>query len=482
MPAYAYDRLSARDNLFLVAETEATPMHIGAVQIGEANGLRTPAGGIDLPRLARALECALDSIPRYRQKLRFPRFGGRPVWVDDPHFDLDYHVRHVCLPRPGTPDQLKCEVSRILELPLDRSRSLWEIWVVEGVSAGEQFALVSKIHHCMLDGAAGADLASRLASPDPTAEIGTPEPYHPKPAPSSLELLRDEWMGRVKAPLRGAKRLATAAAREQLAHEARRRATALGKLAVPALRPASETPLNGALSPRRRVDWLSIPLGEAREVKKVLSCTLNDLVLATVAGALRSYLIRHRIDPAGIDLRVAAPVNMRSELQNGKLGNFVSSWIVPLPVREPKAAARLEAICTATLGLKQRRAELGIDTLLSLSEWLPESIVALGVRAASGPANLIVTNVPGPQFPLYQLGSKLLGIYPLVPCLPGSGLGIALFSYDGKLCWGLAAEPKLVPDLPELTRMLDASYRELAALALAAGLQAPSEGRRPEAA
>jgi WS/DGAT/MGAT family acyltransferase len=481
MDGYFSERLSARDNLFLVAETDATPMHIAAVQVIEAGPLRRPEGGIDAERLTQALDGVLHLIPRYRQKLRFPRLGGRPVWVDDPHFDLGYHVRHVRLPQPGAPEQLKCEAARILELPLDRARPLWELWIVEGLAADEQFALVTKIHHCMLDGMAGADLAAVLASPDPDAEVGTPEPYQPRPMPSSLELIRDEWRARAQT-LGGGVAFARRGAAAERARGAARRVAAIRTLAARVLRPVSPTELNGPTGPHRSVDWLTLPLGEVREVKKMLSCTVNDLVLATLAGGLRNYLLRRGIDPARLDLRVATPVNMRSEGDRGKPGNFLSSWVVSLPVGEPAAEERLAAVCRTTLELKQSRAELAIDTLFGISEAMPEAVLSLAVRAAPRSANLLVTNVPGPQFPLYQLGARLLGLYPLAPCLPGSGLAIALFSYDGKLCWGFNADPERVPDLGEFTREIDAAYRDLATLALterSAGAPGAGNGSTP---
>ncbi len=459
------ERLKARDNLFLVAESDATPMHMAAVQIVEAGSLRTPTGGVDAERLAAALAGVLHLIPRYRQKLRFPRFGGRPVWVDDPRFDLDYHVRHVRLAQPGAPEQLKRETARILELPLDRGRPLWELWIIEGLDGDEQFALLTKIHHCLLDGMGGADLAAVLASPDPDAEIGAAHPYLPRPPPSSLELARDEWRARAQAVLDGGAALTRGGDFAQRARGAARRIRALQALASHALRPVSSTSLNGATSKRRSVEWLTHSLDEVRDVKKHLACTVNDLVLATLAGGLRNHLLSRGSDPARLDLRAATPVNLRTELERGRPGNFVSSWIVPLPVGEPAAEDRLGAICRTTLALKQGRAELAIDTLFGISELLPQRVLSLAVRAAPRSANLLVTNVPGPQFPLYQLGARLLGIYPLAPCLPGSGLAIALFSYDGKLCWGLNADPAKVPDLAELAGEIDAAYRELATLA-----------------
>jgi WS/DGAT/MGAT family acyltransferase len=473
------ERLSARDNLFLVAESDTTPMHIAAVQLFEAGSLRRSAGGIDIARLVQALEGALHLVPRYRQKLRFPRLGGRPVWVDDADFDLDYHVRHVRLPQPGTLEQLKREAARILELPLDRGRPLWEQWVVEGLAGDAQFALLTKIHHCMIDGIGGAELAAVLASPDPDAEIGAAQPYRPRPAPSSLALVREEWRARAQAAFGGGASLASGAVARR-AHEAARRFRAMRGLAAQALRPVSDSALNGETSPRRSVEWLTLPLGEVREVKKALSCTVNDLVLATLAGGLRSYLLRRGMDPARLDLRAATPVSVRSRQERGRPGNFVSSWIVPLPVGEPTAAERLGAVRHTTLALKQGRAELAIDTLFGISELLPEAVLSLAMRAAPRSANLLVTNVPGPQFPLYQLGARLLGMYPLAPCLPRSGLAVALFSYDGKLCWGFNADAERIPDLGELAREIDAAYRDLATLALVE--RRPAEPRPGNAA
>ena len=454
-----YERLSARDNLFLVAEEPTNPMHVAALQILELDCLGTATGGLDIDRYTQWLESNLQRIPRFRQKLKEPPFGGRPVWIDDDHFNLDYHVRHVRLPRPGGKEQLRREASRIVELPLERSRPLWEMWLIEGLEGGEHFAVLSKFHHCMLDGSAGAELATVLASPDSEASSPRREHYQPKPAPSSFELLRDVWSDRIAAPLRGVKRGFA------LRGDALERFGALRELATDAMHRSSATPLNGQQSTHRNVDWLSMPLTKLREVKRALSCSLNDLVLAIVTGAMRRYLIARQIDPSQIDFRAATPVNMRTEAERGQLGNFVSSWIVPLPVGECDVAARLEEICKCTFNLKESRAALGIDTLLGISQWLPETVVALGARAAAGPVNMIVTNVPGPQVPLYQLGSKLLGIYPLVPCFPRSGLGVAVFSYDGQLCWGLNADPELVPDLSMFSAMLEDSLAELSVLA-----------------
>jgi WS/DGAT/MGAT family acyltransferase len=405
----------------------------------------------------------LHWIPRYRQKLSWVPVDQGAVWVDDRHFDLSYHIRHVSLPRPGTLDQLKELAARILARRLDPSRPLWEIWVIEGLEGGEQFALLNKVHHCMIDGAAGADLSQILLSPSATVEVPEPVPYLPRPAPTRLELLAHAIRHRAGQPLR-ALRGARAWLRNDevnLAREVHRHATAIVDLASWLLRPASQTPINGELSPHRRCDWLTMPLDDLRELGRVLDSTVNDIVLATVAGALRRYLLRRRVDPGSLDFRVSAPVNIRRKEHEQQLGNHVSSWILRMPLGEADPLKQVAAIRECTAELKRSEASLGIEMLTTAAEWLPARVLSRGVGLAQGPINMIVTNVPGPQFPLYSVGAPLLGMYPVVPLIPGGGLGIALFSYDGKLCWGFNADYELVPDLHAFVADLQAAFEEL---------------------
>jgi WS/DGAT/MGAT family acyltransferase len=461
MARYAYERLSAQDLSFLLSEKEGAPMHVGAVAVLEAGPLRNADGGIDVARYRRAVESVLHGIPRYRQKLAWVPLDRWPVWIDDRHFDLGYHIRHLALPRPGTLEQLKEIASRILARPLDRQRPLWEIWVIEGLEGGEHFALLNKVHHCVTDGAGGADLSQILFSATANVEIPEPVPYLPRPAPSGLELLGHAARERAALPLRALRAAQRRVARPGLADQLRERAAALGQLAQASLRGASETPLNGELSPHRRFDWLTMPLDDVRDLRRVLGCTVNDVVLATVAGALRRYFIRRRVDPLRLDFRVAAPVNVRRGEHDGQLGNHVSSWIVRLPLGEPDPLARLASIRALTEELKRSGASSALGMLMSAAEWMPAGLLALGVGLARGPVNMIVTNVPGPQLRLYSVGAPLLGMYPMVPLIPGGGLGIALFSYEGKLCWGFNADYELVPDLRAFVGDLGASFEEL---------------------
>jgi WS/DGAT/MGAT family acyltransferase len=469
MARYAYERLSAQDLTFLLAEDERSPMHVGAVAVLEAGPLRNADGGVDVARYRRAVESVLHWIPRYRQKLDWVPLDRWPVWIDDRHFDLGYHIRHLSLPRPGTLEQLKELASRILSRRLDRSRPLWEIWVIEGVEGGLHFALLNKIHHCMTDGAGGADLSQILFSSAANPEIAEPVPYMPRPAPSRFELLGDALRERAALPLRALRGALERLERTEVDWRVglRRSASALGSLARSSLRVASQTPINGELGPHRRFDWLTMPLDDVRELRRVLDCSVNDVILATVAGAMRRYLFRRRVDPGRLDFRVAAPVNVRRGEHDGQLGNHVSSWIVRLPLGETDPLARVAQIRELTEGLKSSEAARGIQLLMDAAEWLPAGMLSLGVALTRGPVNMIVTNVPGPQLRLYSVGAPLLGMYPMVPLLPGCGLGIALFSYEGRLCWGFNADWELVPDLRTFVTDLAASFEELRAATVA---------------
>ena len=460
MADYAYERLSVQDAGFLWAETPNQPMHVGALAVFEAEPLRRDDGGIDVDRYRASVEAVLHWIPRYRQRIEWTPIERWPVWVDDRLFDIAHHIRHIALPKPGTVEQLKELAARINARRLDRRHALWEVWLIEGLQGGEQFALLNKIHHCMIDGAAGADLSQVLFSPSSRAEAVEPIPFMPRPVPTRGELLADSLGRAVSRPARVVREWLADAVSSPAERKSRgvadrptldERFRSLGDFAQQLVSVASATPLNGSVGPHRRLDWLTMPLDDVKELRRELGCTINDVVLATVTEAVRRYLFRHRVDYRKIDFRVSAPVSTRRPEHDRIQGNHVSSWIVPLPLHLEDPLEQLEAIQQTTERLKASNASLGVETLMDAAEWLPAPLLerALPAVNTSGPVNMIVTNVPGPQFPLYLAGARLLAMYPIVPLIPGGGLGVALFSYEGKLCWGFNGDFELVPDLAQ---------------------------------
>ncbi|MCP4006980.1 MAG: wax ester/triacylglycerol synthase family O-acyltransferase [bacterium] len=463
MSSYRFERLSAQDAAFLAAEGPNTHMHVGAVFLAESGGLKTEEGGVDIQRVRDFIAARLHRIPRYRQRLAYTPLRGIPVWIDDEHFHIDYHVRHTSLPRPGTDDQLKKLIARITSQQLDRRRPLWETWVVEGLDYGNRLALITKVHHCMIDGAAGSDLMMVLMSLDPNEEIGTAPSFVPRPHPSALELMRDDVGQVLTGPFEMAQRV-----RESMGETDPRDALrGVGELVRSGLSPAPSTPINLPIGPHRRFDWIVTDLDDVKMVKDKLGGTVNDVVLTVVAGAVRSFLRYRRVDVTDIDFKVSAPVSMRSPSDKGAMGNRVSAWIVPLPVGEDDPMTRLELVREATGHLKGSQGALGADVLSAVTEWTGTTLLSLGTRLQNVflPANMIVTNVPGPQIPLYLVGAKLLETFPIVPLFASQGLGIALFSYDGRLCWGLNADHDVMADLREFRTGLQTSFDELRTLA-----------------
>ena len=468
MARYNYDRLSAQDNSFLVLETPNHHMHVTSVQVFERGPLATPDGGVDFQRIKAFTASVLHRIPRYRQKLRFIPFENTPVWVDDAHFNIDFHLRHTALPRPGSEAQLKQLAARVMAQQLDRARPLWEIWVVEGLD-GDRFAMVSKIHHCMIDGSSGVDISQILQSVTPDAEIHPAPAYIPRSSPSPADLVRDSVRRRVEMPLRAFRDFRRET--EDVWDDLQLRARALRDMFVSQNTPSSETPINGRIGPHRISDWWRVPLSDVKAIRKGLGCTVNDVVLTVVTGAFREFLVRRQMRPEELDFRVQAPVSVRRDDEKGKLGNRVSAWLVRLPLEHEDPREQLARIHETTQGLKESKQALGVDMMMSLMEVMPTALLSLGVQAASGAMNSIVTNVPGPQFPLYLLGAKLEAMYPQVPLLQNVGLGIALISYDGEVCWGFNADAELVPDLASFVSLVERSFARVA----------ESAGVRPEA-
>jgi WS/DGAT/MGAT family acyltransferase len=452
-----YDRLSALDAAFLEIEDPSALMHVGAVAIFELGALRTPDGGLDIERIRAAAVPMLRASPRLRQRLDWIPLLDHPVWVDDDRFNLAYHLRHTALPEPGDERLLKRLAGRIFSQQLDRGKPLWEMWYVEGLE-GDRFAVIGKFHHCMLDGVAGAHLVGLMFGSDLADPMDEPAPrWLPRPAPGGARLLADELLRRATLPLRAASAGAEALRRPWRALSAARGVgESLLATARQAISPATATPLNVEIGSHRRFDWLKSDLSTLRDVKTRLDGTVNDVVLATVSGALRRFLRARGLRLEELDVRALVPVNVRADDERGDLGNRVAFMVARLPLDEADPARRLARVCAETRRLKRSRQVEGAELIEQISDWTDTAVFARYARlGASRAFNLVVTNVPGPRETARLLGSRLVEIYPLVPLYRNQALGIALFSYDGALHWGLNGDWDAMPDLHDLALALE---------------------------
>jgi WS/DGAT/MGAT family acyltransferase len=450
-----YERLNSLDSLFLELEDRSAHMHVGAVAIFAG----PPPPYRDLLAL---IEARLEHVPRYRQRvMAVPLKQGRPVWIDETQFDLEYHVRRTALPPPGGEPELKKLVARLFSQALDREKPLWEMWLVEGLG-DSRFAIVSKTHHCMLDGVSGVDLATVLMDPEPvSAPPPAPAPWTARKAPKGTDLLLDSVKEQLSHPLRMAKQ-----ALEPNSDAVKLLAQVFSGfkplVEVVSMGRAPESPLNVPIGPHRRFEMLELELAKVKAVRAKQRGTVNDILLATVAGGLRTWLTS-RGEPPAFDLRVLVPVSMRTRKERGTYGNQVSAVFCPLPVTEADPVQRLRKVHDAMMVVKKSGAAVGAHALSRLGDFAPPQLLAQAARlqAVSRMFNLVVTNVPGPQFPLYLLGKRMLQCFPQVPLAPQQALGVALLSYDGKIGVGLLGDAAAARDLPELAQAMNASLEEL---------------------
>jgi len=471
------DRLTALDTGFLHLERSGAHMHVAAIFVFDGE---PPA----YDELVDAIQARMHLVPRYRQKLAYVPLGqGRPVWVDDPHFNLRYHLRHSALPAPGSDEQLKNLAGRLFALPLDRTKPLWELNLVEGL-AGGRFAIISKTHHALVDGVSGVDITSVIfdTSPDPSPAGSGARGWLPRPEPTDAELLADALLERATVPAEAARgvRALTRAPRHVLSRTGDW-LVGVGAMAWAGLKAAPDTPFNVPIGPHRRYTWVDADLGQFKAIKNELGGTLNDVVLAAVALALGRFLRRRGEETDGLVLRAMVPVSVRADSQRGALGNRVAAMWAPLPVGDEDARDVLSEISEAMRGLKESGQAVGAQALTSLADFAPPTIMSQAARLQSRQRffNLVVTNVPGPQIPLYLLGRHLDAFYPVVPLAHRQALGIAIMSYDGRLGFGLLGDYDAMPDLEDLAGDLEEA---IAALSRAAGVRkAPTRKRAPEA-
>ncbi|MCW2994913.1 MAG: wax ester/triacylglycerol synthase family O-acyltransferase, partial [Conexibacter sp.] len=406
-------RLTALDSSFLHLEDGGAHMHVAAVMTFDG-----PAPAYD--DLVEAIESRLHLVPRYRQRLAFVPLGqGRPRWVDDPHFNPNYHIRNAALPAPGGDEELKRLAARIFGQRMDRSKPLWEILLVEGL-ADDRFAILSKTHHALVDGVSGVDIVSVLfdTSPDPLPTAQPSSPWLPRPVPTSTELLAEALLERTTIPaeaMRGLRHLTRAP--RQVAERVAGGIAGLGSMARAGLSPAPHSPLNVPIGPHRRYTWVDTDLARFKAIKSALGGTVNDVVLTAVALALGRWMRGRGEATDGLELRAMVPVSVRAETEAGALGNRVATMWAPLPVGVRDPADAFALVHEAMKDLKESGQAVGAETLTQLADFAPPTIMSQAARLQARQRffNLVVTNVPGPQVTLYLLGRRMLALYPVVP-------------------------------------------------------------------
>jgi WS/DGAT/MGAT family acyltransferase len=440
-------RLSPLDSSFLHIEDTSTPMHIASVAVFEG----PPPPFTDVLTMVAS---KLSQVPRYRQKVRLvPLELNRPVWVDDVHFRLEYHLRHTALPSPGSDEQLRNLVGRIMSQALDRSKPLWEVWMVEGLE-DDHWALISKSHHAMVDGVSGTDLLAVVLDTSADPSRGEMAPWTPEPETSQAELLGAALAERVMSPyeaLRGARSMVMRP-RRLLGEIA---ATSKGLTSMRGLiRRTEETSLNGPIGPHRRYTWTRGSVREVKAVRQALGGTLNDVVLAAITQGFRQLLMSRGENVEGRQVRSLVPVSVRKPAQKGSYDNRVSAMFAQLPVGIDDPVERLHAVTAQLRDLKDSKQAVAGETLTSLAGFAPPALLAAGTRVAmripQRNLNTVTTNVPGPRVQLYAAGRKMLEAFPYVPLAGRLRIGVAIFSYLDSLNFGITGDAETTADLEVL--------------------------------
>ena len=457
------DQMSTLDAEFLYLEDGVVQMHIGACAIFEG-----PAPTYD--EFVALTESKLPLVPRYRQKVKEVRLGfGRPVWVDDPHFTMQYHVRHSALPSPGGDEQLRRLMGRVMSQPLDRSRPLWETWMVEGLEEG-RWAAITKVHHSVVDGVSGVEMINALLDMDPDAPVAEIEPWEPEAEPDDLWLVADSVGGFVGDLARRTGSIAGSLIRPQTWISGFRQTERALFTVNDSMQSEAPPQMAGPIGPHRRWDWAVVPLDDIRRIKSELGGTVNDVVLTAIAGGFRSMIEQRGHTPEEHAIRTLVPVSVRTEDQHGEFNNHVSGMIGELPVGIADSVERLEAVRAEMAALKSSHEAEVAEAVTDMVDLAFPGLLALGSRATvrflatrSGGAgvNTVTTNVPGPQFPLYALGRKMIGYYPYVPIFHGMRVGVAILSYDGQVAFGVTGDYETMSDIGVLARGIEDSVAQL---------------------
>jgi WS/DGAT/MGAT family acyltransferase len=462
-------QLTGLDAAFLAMETSSVYGHVGSVCVLDPSTAPEP---LTLDRLTRLIETRLHLIPPFRRRLvEVPLGLDQPYWIEDPDFDIEFHVRELALPEPGDDRQLADQAARLHARPLDRSRPLWELYLIHGLSGGRK-AVYTKVHHAAIDGVSGNDILSAVLDLSPQGRPDEdPPPWECDDRPGAVSLLARSAVSLAGHPVRAA-RVSYGIARSLpvLAASVARPAVPLvdrllGRdrkvvLPGPGFR-APATPFNRSVSPHRRWAFCSLPLADVKTVKNAGTCTLNDVVMALATGALRRWLLDHDALPQG-PLIAAVPVSVRTEQQKGTGGNRVSMMIAPIPTNVADPLDRLAASAQAMRAAKEQHGALPADLLADVTQFAMPALAGQAARLAArvrlvervNAFNLIISNVPGPAVPLYYAGARLTAYYPLSAIVDGQGLNITVMSLEGQLHFGLIADRELVPDLDAMASYL----------------------------
>ncbi len=458
MARYTYDRLSPAAARLVSDESSRRLGHSGAALIFDTGPLAYSHGGVDFAALRGAIASCIARAPDYHRKLSRIPLENHPVWVDDHEFRLDYHVRHTSLPRPGSLQQLRRVAARIQAQRLDRSRPLWEYWVVEGLEGG-RFALLTKTHYALIEDS-GVDALQLLLTPNADAAYESTAPFSARPAPSALELFYDEVIFQARLPRRAWQMLRESfqPSREG-PRQLRERMDAAARLLGFTLASRHDLPMSGPAGPHRIVDYLKLPLDVTHRVRRALGGSLLDVVVTTLAGAVGRYLSLHYVNPATLDFRVSTPVMLGDDPSGGSVGE----WVFELPIWESDVSKRFKRVQEILRAENERLPAARSRDLFPLNDLAESGMPAATARIFAEPSRvpLRIGMLPGPPQPLYLRGAKLKECYAHVPLSGRAGLGISVFAYEGELCWGLNADYDRMPDLSRFSEALRQSFREL---------------------
>jgi diacylglycerol O-acyltransferase len=448
------ERLTGLDTSFLHLERSGAHMHVASVSVFKG----TPPTHAEF---RDHIASRLHLVPRFRQKLRFvPLTQGRPVWIDDPHLNLDYHVRQTALPAPGSDEQLRNLASRIFAQQLDRSKPLWELWLVEGLT-GDRFAIIGKSHHALVDGVSGVDITTVLfdLDPEPAGPAEKAPPWLASPEPTDIQLLGEAWKERLTSPkeiYRGVRHALRGP--RQILNGVRD----TSKI-VTAGMSAPDSVFNVEIGPHRRFQMVQADLADLKRVKNAHGGTVNDVILSIVAGGIGKYLRARGHDTTELELRAMVPVSVRAAEEHGALGNRISAMMAPLPVWCEDPVERLHVVTQEMGDLKSSGQAVGAEILTKLTDFAPSTIASQAARLQPAQRffNLVVTNVPGPQFPLYVLGRKMESIFPMVPLARRQALCVGIMSYNGQVNFGLIGDYDAMADLDSFALDLEATTQEV---------------------